>query len=95
MGWFKALFLEKPISKKDIDQEIKKALSAHFYNSIKSLDVKDGDILVLRHPHIMSEGTRETLRNEIKNILDEFGFKISVIVLEEGLSLDILRKEKV
>lgn len=67
--------------------------SFNFLQSMQKLDVKEGDIVVLRHPYKLSEQVATNLRTQIKEIIKSSGFNVKVMVLEEGMDIGILTKE--
>jgi len=62
-----------------------------FLKSMKKLDVKDGDIVVLKHPGVLSETVRKNLQNSIQESIKNFGFNVRVIVFEEGIDIGLLK----
>lgn len=65
------------------------------FRYIQTLDVKDGDLVVLRHPLKMSYSCIENLRGIIEDVMKARGFDIKVLVLEEGMTVDcVLSKPK-
>ena len=52
-------------------------------------NVKDGDTLVVLHPNVLSVKGRKNLKSALK---EAFGNK-KLVILEEGMELEILRKE--
>ena len=60
--------------------------------SMQKLDVKDGDVVVIKHPGILKDPAR--LRETVEGYLLKFGFKVQVMVLEEGVDIGVLRKEE-
>jgi hypothetical protein len=62
--------------------------------SMQKLDMKDGDIVVLRHPLVLSKEAIKNICTTVKEIIKESGFNVKVMFLEEGLDIGVLRKEK-
>lgn len=62
-----------------------------FLQSMQKLDVKDGDIVVIRHPGILKHPTE--LREAIQETIKKYGFNVHVMVFEEGLEVGVMRKE--
>lgn len=56
--------------------------------SIQKLEIKEGDIIVLRHPYRLSEEAAKNLRSVIEEIIRSGGFNIKVMVLEDGMNID-------
>lgn len=84
------------------DEQIKKVVNplltemeerVNWLQSMQKLEVKDGDIIVLRYPRVMSKETGERLCASIKEIIKGFGFNVKGMVLEEGMDIGVLRKE--
>ena len=60
--------------------------------SFGKLDLKDGDIVILKHPMILGKNAAVRLREAVEDILKPFNVKIMVI--ENGMDIGILRPEK-
>lgn len=60
---------------------------------IEKLDIKDGDILVVKHPSSLSLNARQNIQEIIQNSIGN-KMDIRVIVLDEGMETVILRPEK-
>ncbi len=65
----------------------------NWLQSMQKLDVKDGDIVVLRHPGILSKVGIDNLKGAVQKMIKEYGFNIHVMVLEKGTEIGILRKQ--
>jgi len=80
-----------------LDKKIKEIVKPwqddiNFLQSMQKLEVKDGDIVVLRHPCKLSEKTTIILKTHIEEIIKSGGFNVKVMVLEEGMDIGILSK---
>ena len=65
----------------------------NWLQSMQKLDVKDGDIVIFRYPHVMRYDAHKNLRDALKETLKNFGYDVHVMVLEDGLEIGVLRKE--
>ena len=65
-----------------------------YLESMQKLDVKDGDILILKHPGPLSAQAYTSLKNCIEDAIERFGFKVHVMILEEGMGIGVLRPKK-
>lgn len=86
------------------DEQIKKIINpllaemekrVNFLQSMQKLDVKDGDIIVLRHPQRLSAIAHDNLKVSIEKSIKHFGLNIRVLVLEENMDIGVLRKNNV
>ncbi len=65
--------------------------------AVKVIRVQLGDIIVLRYPGVLSQEAMERLRRTfVDNILEPLSFKnkVKVAILEEGMDIEIMRKEE-
>lgn len=65
---------------------------AEMLKTMQRLDVKDGDILVLSSPIVLSNLARERLKESLTKIMGEYGFKIHTLILEQNMNIGVLRK---
>jgi len=65
----------------------------NWLQSMQKLDVKDGDIVVLRHPGVLPEYLAKQLKKTVRKIVKGHGFDVHVMVLEEGMEIGVLRQE--
>ena len=72
---------------KSIQNDIK------FLQSMQKLEIKEGDIVILRHPYKLSEQATANLKTSIEKVIRSGGFNVKVMVLEEGMDIGILSKE--
>ncbi len=61
--------------------------------AIKRLRLKPGDVILLRHPGNISEQMHRNLKESIEAFLESCNLKNRVMLLEEGLDLEILHCE--
>ena len=61
--------------------------------SMKILNVKDGDIVVLRHPMKLSNSAIENIKTVIKPVFDKHGLDVTIMVIEENMDIGVLRKK--
>lgn len=61
-------------------------------DKVETLDVRDGDTLVLSIPCRIDAADEENLRHNLKVFLRKRGVAVEVLVLTEGMSLSVLRK---
>jgi len=60
-----------------------------FDAELEKLDIKDGDILLLKTKTIISERAHSILKDSLGKIMKDRGFKdIKVLILEEGITLE-------
>lgn len=81
----------KSVKKKEI---VKPDINIEVLKTMQKLEVKDGDVVVLRHPFQLSPEAHEFLRSTMKDILHDFGIDVHVMVLEEAMDIGILRRGK-
>ncbi len=66
-----------------------------FLDEVSKLNIKNGDILVFKHPGIISCEAEKRITTKLKIILEKGGFKnIEVIVLTNGADIGVLTKEE-
>ncbi len=65
----------------------------NFLQSMQKLDMKDGDIIVLRHPCVLSEEAGKNICFLVREIAKKSGVDVKVMILEEGMNIGVLRKE--
>lgn len=58
--------------------------------SIKRLDIREGDTVVFTYPHLLSDEGRERLRGALEEVLWSQGLTVNVLILEDGLKIDVL-----
>lgn len=60
------------------------------------LKIQDNDIVVFRHPNVLSLAAGHNLITEMEEFFEKQGYKnIGCIILEEGMTIDsVLRKEQ-
>jgi len=64
-----------------------------FLESMQRLEIKNGDILVLRYPGVLPRNTASNLRKIFQETIKDFGYDVRILVLEEGMEIGTLRKE--
>jgi len=82
----------------ETDKKIKDAVKPwqddiNFLQSMQKLEIKEGDIIVLRHSCRLSEQAAANLKSQIEEIIRSSGFNIKVMVLEDGMDIGVLQKE--
>lgn len=76
----------------DLEKELEK--NTQFIQSARRLDIKDGDLIVLKHPGRLSASTVIRLTNSIEEIFKNWGHKnFHFILLEEGMDIGVFRKK--
>jgi len=70
-----------------------KDVKAEYLHAMQRLDVKDGDVIVLRTEHLLSKATADNVCATVKDVLGEYGFNVHVMCLDGGAEIGILRKE--
>ncbi len=56
--------------------------------------VQDGDIVIIRSPLALRPETAKALREAVQEMIQRFGFKVNVMVLEQEVEIGVLRKEE-
>ena len=64
-----------------------------FLQSMQKLEIKDGDIIVLKYPGVLSETASKALKRAFHDMMNSFGYKIHIIVLEENMDIGVLQKK--
>lgn len=59
--------------------------------SCQKLEVKSGDTIVLKYSGVLTHQAFDRLKSEATVALEKLGFKVNVIVLDEGLDIGIFR----
>jgi hypothetical protein len=82
--------------KKYIDREVDKRVLARtemeFLKSMKKLNVKDGDIVIVEYKTFISLETRKNLKLAMKGLIKEWGFDVHVMLLDEDMKLSASSK---
>lgn len=64
-----------------------------YLQSMQKLDVKSGDVIVLRYQYKFSKETHDNIKAALEEIIKEYGFNgVHVMILEEGMEIGVLRK---
>lgn len=66
----------------------------HFLQPMQKLEVNDGDIVVIHHSLLLAKEYRGNLKNYVEKLFTQFGIKVHVMVLEEGMDIGILTNRK-
>ena len=91
MNWIKKLF-SRPMTAGEFDERIRKAVDVEWPKSMQRLEVKDGDIVVIRHPGLMPLTQRELTREYINEFLDYAEIKAKVMFLDGDMKIGVLTK---
>lgn len=84
------------------DEQIKKVVHpllaemeerVNWLQSMQKLEIKNGDIVVIRHPGILKKEAIDNLKFTIQAMIKKYGFDVHVMVFEEGLEIGVLRKQ--
>ena len=75
-------------------QLFKKSDDITSLKSMERLEIKDGDILIFTYPKMLHPDTIERLKVEVDGIMLKAGISIHVIVLEDGMKIGAIGKEK-
>lgn len=59
---------------------------------LELIDVRPGDTLVLTVPHRLGPGEEERLKQDLSVFLRKRGINAEVLVLDDGMSLQVMRK---
>lgn len=73
--------------------ETSDALGIKWIQSMHKLEVRNGDLIVVRHPAHLGIETCLNLRTAIREIFMKNGFDIKVVMFDEGMDIGILRRE--
>jgi len=65
-----------------------------FIQSMQKLEIMDGDIVVLKFPQKLPPGLYRNLNDTIQESFKGFGYDVHVLILEDGVDIGVLRKEK-
>jgi hypothetical protein len=85
------------IFKKLINNQVKNIINpllkemeerVNFLQSMQKLEIKDGDIIVLRHPRYLKNANQ--LKEIVEEIMKNYSYNIHVMVLEEGMEIGVL-----
>ena len=63
-----------------------------FIKNMQKLELKDGDLIVLRIGRCLSIHERKALKDTINLVSESVGFKNKTLLLEDGIEIGILRK---
>ena len=61
-----------------------------FLNEVRRLVLKDGDVLVFKHPGTLPERAYESISKTARNL---FGDKVQFAILEEGMEIEVIGKD--
>jgi len=78
--------------RKDNEDDLR-GLKVEFLQSMQVLDLKDDDIVVVRHPSVLSTETAVRIRSVFMDMFKNWGLNVHVIVFDEGMDIGILIKE--
>jgi len=97
-GIFNEMFGRIPTSK-DIDKIVRKSMNdqiekdTQFIQSMQKLDIKDGDLIVLKYPGILPAKTSISIRESLQEALRKWGYNgLKVILLEDGMDIGVFKK---
>ena len=62
-----------------------------FVKNVSVLEIKKGDLIVLKSPNVLSDSARFNLKDSMKKVLEDNGIRNFVIVLEEGMEIGVIR----
>lgn len=62
------------------------------FSTLRIVRLKPGDVLVLEYPHRLSPERYEALKRQTHRV---FGDGVKIAVLEEGMTLHVVRRENV
>lgn len=61
---------------------------------IKKVSLKKGDCIIIRYKGALTEVAFKNIKSPFEKLFQEyFGFRIPIIILEEGMYLEVLSKE--
>ncbi len=63
-----------------------------FIQNISILELKPDDIVILKHPGILSQNAHNQLKDSLHKIFDDLGILNKVIIFDENMDIGILRK---
>jgi hypothetical protein len=91
--WLKKLFFNRAITRTEVEEKINEALGVKWLQSMQRLDVKNGDIIVIRYPGVLSTNAKTYFRESVRDILKDYGYDVRVMIFEEGSEIGILRRD--
>jgi len=66
-----------------------------YIKSLQTLTIKENDILVVKTPNVLTKDVYVYLTAQIENNLpDSLKGKIKIFLLEEGMDIGVIRKDK-
>ena len=75
----------------DLEKELEK--NTQFIQSARRLDIKDGDLIILKHPERLSHSAVNHLIGHLQEHFKRWGYNdLHFILLEEGLDIGVFRK---
>ncbi|MCE5211994.1 MAG: hypothetical protein LLG40_10605 [Deltaproteobacteria bacterium] len=80
--------------KKEVDNAVSENMNIQFLKNMQKLEVKDGDIVVMKSPYKLSQSVADNLRAAVQELIKDYGFNVHVMVLEQDMEIGILTKEK-
>ncbi|MBW2645110.1 MAG: hypothetical protein JRE23_02825 [Deltaproteobacteria bacterium] len=91
-------FLRPRVSNEQVKEVIEPMLSemeqsVNWLQSMQKLDVKDGDIVVLRYGGKLSDVGRINIKNAVRGTIKDYGYDVKVMVLEDGMEIGTLSRE--
>ena len=65
-----------------------------YVEHLKALPIKDGDMLVFKHPKVLSANAQKLIVEGLRQTVNDLGLKnVKVIILEEGADLGVISQE--
>ena len=61
--------------------------------SIKRMDIRDGDVLVVKCHDALTEGRYTNIRTNVEALLAKMGVDCKLVILDNGMSMEVLRKD--
>ena len=65
-----------------------------FLESIKKVEVVNGDIIVFNYPKTLSSETHINFKNAIHDIFKRRGFDVQVLLLKDGMKIETVLSKK-
>ena len=82
--------------KKYIDREVDKRVCENaeleFLKSMRKLEVKDGDLIIVEHPEQFADDVGKEVARRIGEMFLEFGYQVKVLFVAGGISLSSSHK---
>jgi hypothetical protein len=73
----------------------KKKRDIDYLKTMQKLDIKDGDIVILKIPYSLEPKTHENMTFAFKGVFKRYHVDVNVLILENDMEIGILRNTNV